>query len=258
MKIVHISDLHLSGLEFIPEWGEKVTDLVNSMSPEFLVVTGDLTDDGYIHEYDIAKRYIDRMEVGNMVLVPGNHDARNEGYKLFEEFFETRFPYYENDKVAIVGVDSTEPDIDDGHVGRENYANMREKLTVEGKVKILAMHHHLIPIPGTGRERHIPVDAGDVLQLCTKLGIDFVFSGHKHVSWIWKLENTYLVTAGTATSRRLKGKSYPSFNALEMTEEGVILRELNVLDGGLKETLRIPIGKDLNIHQKTSYFSSKP
>ncbi|MGE5444609.1 MAG: metallophosphoesterase, partial [Ignavibacteriales bacterium] len=82
-------------------------------------------------------------------------------------------------------------------------------------------------------------DAGDVLRLCVELGINFVFSGHKHQPWIWKLENTYFITAGTTTTRRLKGGSYPSFNVLNITEERALLKEINVPEESSKEILAI-------------------
>lgn len=238
MRIVQISDLHLSGPNFVPDWAENVVSMISSIEPDIVVVTGDLTDDGYAYEYDMAKRYIDRIETGNLMVVPGNHDVRNEGYKLFEEIFQTRFPHYKNDKVTILGIDSTEPDIDDGRIGRGNYAYIRERLSPAKEIKIVALHHHLIPIPATGRERNIPVDAGDVLRLCIESGVDIVFSGHKHMPWIWKLENTYFITAGTATSRRLKGKYYPSFYILEIEEDKALLKETNVADKKVRDVLR--------------------
>lgn len=238
MKLAHISDLHLSSAHFVIGWGETVTEMINATSPDIVVVTGDLTDDGYEYEYEIAKRYLERIEAKNMIVVPGNHDARNEGYKLFDDMFGTRFPYYEDDSIIVLGIDSSEPDIDDGHIGREHYGYIESKLmTGRGKLKILALHHHLIPIPGTGRERDIPVDAGDVLKLCTESDVDLIFSGHKHMSWIWKLENTYFVTVGTSTTRRLKGKSYPSFNLLMIEEDRLLLREVNVVNRAMKDIL---------------------
>lgn len=54
---------------------------------------------------------------------------------------------------------------------------------------------------------------------------------------IWKLENSYFITAGTATTRRLKGRSYPSFNVLEIAEGIASLKEVNVAQGSLKEIL---------------------
>jgi len=241
MRIAQISDLHLSGLDVVPEWTENVVAMVNSVGPDIVIVTGDLTDDGYAYEYDMAKTYLDRIETEHLIVVPGNHDVRNEGDKLFEDIFQTRHPQYKDDRVMILGIDSSEPDIDDGRVGRANYNHIRERLSPVREIKILAMHHHLIPIPATGRERNIPIDAGDVLRLCIELGVDIVLCGHKHMPWIWKLENTYFITAGTATSRRLKGRYYPSFYVLELEieEDKVLLKEANVADKTLKDVMRL-------------------
>lgn len=241
MRILHISDLHTTSPNFIAEWGETVVRNVRSLNPDVVVVTGDLTDNGHVHEYDTAKAWVDRFDADNVLLVPGNHDARNMGYRVFKEMFGTRMPFFENDRIVVLGIDSTEPDLDDGHVGREKYDFIREKLGRTDRLKFLAMHHHLVPIPGTGRERHIPVDSGDVLNLCLELGIDFVLSGHKHVHWVWRIENTYLVTAGTATSRRLKGRSWPSFNILDIEDRTAILREMNVATEAVHEVRTIPL-----------------
>lgn len=236
MKIAHISDLHITGSNFVKEWGENLIKILNEIKPDIVVITGDLTDDGYIHEYEIVRNYLKRIKAEKLI-VPGNHDARNKGYEIFEEIFGTRYPFYEDDELCILGIDSSEPDVDDGHIGRENYPLIKKKLENEKiKIKLMALHHHLIPIPGTGRERNIPIDAGDVLNLCIKLDIKLVLSGHKHLPWIWKLQNTYFVTAGTACSRRLKGKSYPSFNFIEI-DEGIRIKEINVVNGERKEKL---------------------
>lgn len=244
MKLIHVSDLHLSSDNYIPEWGDKVLEFVNSAKPDILAVTGDLTFEGRSYEYDIVKEYFDKLDVALMLVVPGNHDARNEGFSIFEELFGTRYPCYADEGIHMMGVDSSQPDIDDGHVGRDRYGEIREFFSTESGVKVLMLHHHLIPIPGTGRERQIPSDAGDVLGLCNDLGIDIVLSGHKHKPWIWNLEGTHFVTAGTATTRRLKGRSHPSFNILEIEEQSVMVKEVNVRDGSTKETLRFRTGKE--------------
>ncbi len=236
MKIVHLSDLHISGHNFVEKWANSLIKLVNNINPEVILITGDLTDEGYIYEYEKVIKFLEKFSCKKLVIVPGNHDSRNEGYVVFEKIFGTRFPFYANGKIGILGLDSTEPDIDDGHIGRENYSLIREKLE-KFPIKILLLHHHLIPIPGTGRERNIPVDAGDVLKICTELKINFVLSGHKHFPWIWKLENTYFITAGTATSFRLKGYSFPSFNVLEIEETQTTLSVFNVEKEKIEKTL---------------------
>lgn len=238
MRIAHVSDIHVTSSHYVPQWGDTLRTMVNSMEVDLLIITGDLTDNGHPHEHDIAKEFLEGLRAGDRIVLPGNHDARNLGYEIFEEIYGTRFPVFENDEVVVFGMDSTEPDIDDGHIGRENYEKIRSMFSVEDKVKILCMHHHLIPIPGTGRERHIPVDAGETLALCTELGVNMVLSGHKHLPWTWRLEDTYFITAGTATTRRLKGRSHPSFNIMDLDGESIRMRELNVASGEIKEALR--------------------
>jgi len=241
MKIAHISDLHLTGPNFVTDWGEKLIELINFEKPLVVLITGDLTDDGHLYEYQIAKPYIDRISSENKIVLIGNHDARNEGFRTFEQMFSTRYPQYKNDEVIILGIDSTQPDVDDGHIGRTKYSYIRERLSSFGGIKILAMHHHLIPIPATGRERNIPVDTGDVLKLCIDLNVNLVLSGHKHVPWIWRLESIYFITAGTATSRRLVGGYHPSFNVIEIVDDSVAVKEVSVLDGRAKDWLQSKI-----------------
>jgi Icc protein len=243
LKIAHISDLHHASSFFVQKWANNVIRTINSEEPDLLIVTGDLTDNGYANEFEMAKAFLDRLEVRNKIILPGNHDARNLGYTIFEEMFGDRFPTYCDDQVAVVGLDSTEPDVDDGHIGREHYDAIRKNLSVD-RIRIIALHHHLIPIPGTGRERQIPTDAGDVLGLCKEVGVNFVLSGHKHLPWIWNLDGTYFITTGTATTRRLKGRSNPAFGLLEIAEGEAVLRQVNVDTNEGREVLRTTLGKE--------------
>lgn len=239
MKLVQLSDLHFGSSFFVPEWAHKVVELIRKEEPEILVVAGDLTENGFEQEYAEAAFFLKGLSVPKLI-VPGNHDVRNGGDGLFEEVFGPRFRTLKTNGLIVVGVDSSEPDVDDGHVGRENYQWIKEQL--QGKkdeITVLVMHHHLIPIPATGRERHIPVDAGDVLKLVADLELTFVLSGHKHRSWTWMLEKTCFVTSGTATTSRLKGRSFPSFNVIECHDGVFEVFEVNVIDGSRNKVREI-------------------
>ncbi|MEO0079205.1 MAG: metallophosphoesterase, partial [candidate division WOR-3 bacterium] len=61
--------------------------------------------------------------------------------------------------------------------------------------------------------------------------------------WVWHLENIWMITGGTATSRRLKGRSYPSFNILTFKEGTISLTEVNVTDGSTRKVLEMPLGQ---------------
>jgi Icc protein len=217
LTICQISDIHCGNARFIPDLLDRSIIEINRMNPAVVVVSGDLTDAGYREEFEEAARFIDRIECENIMVIPGNHDARNVGYLHFERLFGERHSVLDLDEVILVGVDSSEPDLNDGQVGREHYEFITETFSeAEGKLKIFVVHHHLIPLPGTGRERNIVFDAGDVLQRLVDVGVNLVLSGHKHVPYSWKLEDMLIVNAGTASTLRLRGDTRPCYNVIEV------------------------------------------
>lgn len=219
--IAQISDLHCGSQYHIPSLATRVVDEINALRPDALVVTGDLTDMGFRQEFKVAHRLISRMEVENVLVLPGNHDARNVGDLHFEELFGSRSTELRFRGVRIVGLDSSEPDLDAGRIGRNRYRWIEERFSEPDEFKIVALHHHLLPVPGTGRERNIVYDAGDVLRVLGGSGCDVVLCGHKHVPHVWRLEDMIVVNAGTACSHRLRGMTRASYNILEITEDRV-------------------------------------
>jgi len=217
MKIAHISDIHAAEAHLLPDLAENVIKRINELRPEILVVTGDLTDSGYPIEYERAKHYIDRIACMTKVVVPGNHDVRNVGDLGFEALFGPRSSMRGYNGVTIVGIDSTQPDIDDGHIGREKYKWIEQCLDTND-FKIVAFHHHLIPVPKTGRESSILTDAGDVLELLVRCNVDLVLCGHKHVPWVWNVNGMIIANAGTACADRVKWNIPQSFNLIEVDE----------------------------------------
>lgn len=219
VRIAQISDLHCGSLYFLPDVARTVVDEVNELDPDLCLVTGDITDNGYRREYEMARDLIGRITCETIVL-PGNHDARNVGEVHFEEFFGRRDSEVAQDGVRLLGIDSSEPDLDGGHVGREKYRALQERFADPDEFKILALHHHLVPVPGTGRERNVVYDAGDLLRVLSMTGVDLVFCGHKHVPNVWRLDDMIVVNAGTACSLRLRGRVRPCYNLVEIHESG--------------------------------------
>jgi len=219
--IAQISDLHCGSMYFRSALAEQMLEEVNDLAPDIVVVTGDLTDMGLRDEYDRARALLDRIECDRMLVVPGNHDARNVGEVHFEALFGSRSPEIEMDGVHLIGLDSSEPDLDSGRVGREKYRWLEERFAEPSEFKIVAIHHHLVPVPGTGRERNIVADAGDLLRVLTESGVDLVLCGHKHVPNVWRLEDLFIVNSGTTTSVRVRGREEPGYNVLEVFSDRV-------------------------------------
>ncbi len=220
LTICQISDIHCGNNPFfIPDLLERTILEVNDLDPTAVVVSGDLTAAGYRQEFETAAEYLGRLDCEHIMVIPGNHDSRNVGYVHFERLFGERYSIIDFEDAVMVGVDSSEPDLNDGRVGREYYDFIREGFADAGdKLRIFVVHHHLMPIPGTGRERNIIFDAGDVLELISDVGVNLVLSGHKHVPYSWKLENMFLVNAGTASTTRLRGNTRPCYNIIEIED----------------------------------------
>ena len=217
LTICQISDIHCGSAYFIPDLLERSILEINDLDPTAVVVSGDLTDAGYRQEFEAAAEYVRRFQCEHVMVIPGNHDSRNVGYIHFERLFGERYSCVGFEDAIMVGVDSSEPDLNDGRVGREHYGFIREAFAgADERLKIFVIHHHLIPIPGTGRERNIIFDAGDVMELLNDVGVNLVLSGHKHVPYSWKLEDMFIVNAGTASTTRLRGNTRPCYNVIEI------------------------------------------
>jgi 3',5'-cyclic AMP phosphodiesterase CpdA len=151
---------------------------------------------------------------------PGNHDSRNVGYVHFDDLFGSRSSVLRKNGVTIVAVDSTEPDLTTGRSDAVATVD-RGAVLRPGRPAHLRPHHHLLPVPGTGRERNIVYDAGDAIECLQRSGVDLVLCGHKHVPYAWKLENLFIVNAGTVSSLRLRGHTRPCYNVIEVEESHV-------------------------------------
>ena len=89
-------------------------------------------------------------------VIPGNHDARNVGLIHFEKLVgDKKFIHMDKSGgFAILGLDSSEPDINDGQIGIDQLDWLKLELDKipNDMCKIVTFHHHLLPIPQTGRE----------------------------------------------------------------------------------------------------------
>jgi Icc protein len=239
VRIAHLSDIHVGGSRYEDALLQTAIEEVNEAKPNLVVVSGDLTGGGFEDEFRGAKEALDAIECSRVVIVPGNHDARNVGDLRFEEYFCERYTHHrfscDGLDVALVAADSSEPDIDEGAIGRDRYGFLQTGFAEDADLRVLVMHHHLVSVPGTGRERNQLLDAGDVLALLRDSCVDLVLSGHRHVPYVWPIAGTLIVHAGTSSTRRVRRFPDPAYNLLSIDGDSVEV-ELCV-PGGRRLTL---------------------
>jgi Icc protein len=232
--IAQLSDVHVGGGRYRADLLRSAIEEINKAEPDLVVVAGDLTDDGYPDQYPLAKDELSALACPQVVRVPGNHDARNVGYLLFENTFGPRDSRLRLElsgvRVVLVAVDSSKPDLDEGEIGREHYGWIEEGFAGDADLRVFVCHHHLMPIPGTGRERNQVLDAGDVLSLLRRCGVDIVLSGHRHVPYVWPVAGMLLIHSGTVSTLRTRGFPHPAYNLVRV-DGGKISVEICIPDG---------------------------
>ncbi len=231
LVIAQMSDLHCGSPFFDPKLLASAVEEILNLAPDLVVVAGDLTQEGYAPEYYTARDALRPLqEELTTVVVPGNHDAKNVGYLHFQDHFgkgdtahADRVVHLSREdaprRVTVVAVDSSKPDLAEGEIGRERYEWIRNEFATSSDLKVFVLHHHLVPVPGTGRERNTVWDAGDVLALLEDSGTDIVLAGHKHVPHVWVVGGMLIVNSGTVSSYRLRGYTRPSYNVVSIDPE---------------------------------------
>lgn len=227
--IAQFSDVHCGDARFDDKLMLRVIREINEAGPDLVVVPGDLTQAGYAEQFEQFAGYLELLDCPERVVIAGNHDCRNVGYLLHERYFGPRtrtcvLPFAPDGpgaSVKVFAVDSNIPDLNDGEVGRQKVLRVAEEFAEPSALRMFVLHHHLVSIPGTGRERNVVWDAGDVLQALLDADVDLVLAGHKHVPHVWPLRGMLVITSGTAASHRTRGETEPSYNLISVGRERI-------------------------------------
>ncbi|MEM3623188.1 MAG: metallophosphoesterase [Candidatus Bathyarchaeia archaeon] len=230
MLIAQISDVHCGPMLRRDTLRAGIKE-INELSPDVVLVCGDLTENGLISEFETAVEELKKLKAEKIIYVSGNHDYRSTGYLLFKEFFPFSQVTEVNDAVIMV-LSSARPDRDDGEVGhRQNLWLEKTLEKYKDKIKIIALHHHIIPVPDTGADQITIVDAGDVLRSLVKSKANLVLCGHRHRPWRWRIEDMLVVHAGSISCEKLRGFFCNSYNIIEIKNKKIEAK-LKIVGGG--------------------------
>jgi 3',5'-cyclic AMP phosphodiesterase CpdA len=230
MLLVHLSDLHCGAETFSPKTLETAIREINALKPDAIVITGDITNMGIIDQYELAAKYIKKFKCDRVLMGSGNHDFDHTGFLLWDHFFpRPEMTTFEN--FMIGQLRTARPDRNTGEVGYRQLVWFEDLLKKHrDKFKIVALHHHLVPIPDTGSRQNIVLDAGDALRTLIGGEANLILCGHKHRPWKLNIENLTIVHAGTVSSRRFRGFFANSYNIIRI-ERGNIDAELKIVGG---------------------------
>lgn len=225
--ILHISDTHFGTVR--PGVLQALLRFSDQQSPERVLFTGDITQRARRHQFDAARRFLERLGVPTTT-VPGNHDIPlfNLPARIFRPFGNYRRvlgedlePGFESDSLLVIGVNTTRASRHtDGAVSPRQIARVARRLrdAEPGQLRIVIQHHPVRAVETSdlsnlliGREEAVPtwVDAG----------MDVLLAGHIHLPYVRALQGSsqreaWTAQAGTALSSRTRGDISNSVNML--------------------------------------------
>jgi len=239
VTIIQISDMHF-GSEFSDDYFNNVIQYIKENPPDAVILTGDIVHKGRYKQYQKFLPYLEKLKdvSPQFMAIPGNHDAKNNGLVFFEKYFGPRRSVLTLDEknTIIVGICSAKDDTSLGEIGDEQLDWIgRQFLSCKLENRIIAMHHHAIAVPYSGRKQTTLIDAGELIELAQLFKIDIVIMGHKHIPHAYVIGPTTFLYCGTSASNKVRADESPSFNKIILDEGDLEVQMINSMN--LQKTL---------------------
>lgn len=232
-RLLHLSDLHF-GPPLRQHLVEVVTGEAHRLSPDLVVVSGDLTQRARKRQFLQVRNFLDGVP-SPLLVVPGNHDVPL--YNFFLRFWRPLERYrafiaatpdvamaVEVEGISVVGLSSARSFTTDGGSlgnGQLAWAETQFARSPSNACRIAVIHHHFL----SDGSRQRPIRrAGYLLRRFAAMGVEMVLVGHRHWARAERSsEGPLIVQAGTATSRRGKGKDRGknSYNVIEVDRTAI-------------------------------------
>src|SRR5436190_6844481 len=108
--LVHLSDLHFGRIDHALV--KPLIELVTSIKPDVVAVSGDLTQRAKSEQFEEARRFLDALP-SPQIVVPGNHDVPL--HNVFRRMLQPldnyqRYitadlePFFADDEIAVLGI----------------------------------------------------------------------------------------------------------------------------------------------------------
>lgn len=207
---------------------QQVTEHLKSLDVDFLLLPGDLTQDGEPENHQWLSAYLQSLPFP-VYVIPGNHDiptqsGHNPGKNPaipYQEFPAYYAPYgYQNTNqlyytcelypgVQLVALNSNIFDETGTQLGclDEEQLQWLENLlpSIQNKLVLVMVHHNVIEhFPGQANHglsnRYMLDNASRLKQLLNTYNVRLILTGHLHVQDIAKEGNLYEITTGSLVS----------------------------------------------------------
>jgi 3',5'-cyclic AMP phosphodiesterase CpdA len=244
-KVIQISDLHFGKVD--KTIAEGLIKKIDELTPDLVIVSGDLTQRARRKEFSDARDYLSRINYPKIVTA-GNHDIPL--FDVFRRFLlplqrykryitSEMSPLYLDSEIIVLAINTARSFTwKNGRISLDQISEMEKTLCPLGtdKLKIVVTHHPFIPPPGDNGIALVG-RSGKALEIVDRCCVDLLLAGHLHQGYSGDIRMHYparkrsviSVQAGTAISSRIREKAN-AFNLLHL-EKNKIHIEVNIWDG---------------------------
>lgn len=213
MKVIQISDIHIMPNEsalaskHLANF-ERVIDFINSnadkINADLIIVTGDISHDGDVPSYERFFEVMNRVSLP-FYLFPGNHDnKKNLQDAALRQGGNYDINSFEDDEWRMLSIDSVVDNEDFGMVSKQALETLEQSIISSKNRKIAVfLHHHPIPVGTPIVDSCMLNNADELLNLCQRLNVKFIGSGHAHTLFQRKVGET-LVSVSPAVCSQWK------------------------------------------------------
>jgi len=266
LRIIHLSDIHVWRYAFNPfhllnkravgmlslvagraarfrlERLHEVVERVLSLSPDHILISGDLTTTALPAEFRDARESLADLLVdsGRVTVIPGNHDRYTTGsvrYREFEEWFGVfappgPYPWLRqlDDETAILGLDATR-----SHLSARGYLPPEQLERARGLLadpaarprRLIVANHYPLAAPPSYVHELTPKrlkNAAELAAWLATLGPHLYCCGHVHAAWAFAPPNIpgqLCLNSGAPLLRDPTGLRPPGFLEITLHDRAV-------------------------------------
>ena len=227
-------------LEYETKHLETAVDAINTINPDFVIVSGDLTNEkGDSLQVVTFRRLISEISPSIPVyLVPGNHDVGNipddSGITLYRCLYGK--DYFRFKKGSLYGIVLNSSLMRNDSLAKQEGEEQDRWLNKSlarasrsGKSVVIFMHHPLfLDKPGepTGYENFPEPERSRYLELFKKYHVKAIFTGHLHRNRMLDLNGIQQIT--TAALSTNFGRDSSGFRAVTVCNKQIVLRYIRL------------------------------
>jgi 3',5'-cyclic AMP phosphodiesterase CpdA len=225
-RLLQVSDPHF-GTER-PAVVEALLRLARAWQPQVLLLSGDITQRATRAQFAAARAFVQRLQVPQLLAVPGNHDIPLwhlplrllRPYARYRAAFGDELePSLETDDLLLLGLNTTRWwRHEDGQLSAAQITRVAQRLAHArpGQRRVVVVHQPLWVTRPEDRKNLLHGHA-QALQAWGAAGVDLIVGGHIHLPYVQALpRGGWAVQAGTAVSHRVRAGTGNSVNLIEL------------------------------------------